>query len=326
MTRVMRWGGRVLRIAIVATLAAWMLREFDVHDAVGRLHRGHLYAIALVQPLVVLAYFILGWRFARLAAPPVVRLTAATRAIVLSAGLNYVLPARTSEFVKALYLRRVSEQGMGALMAAVVVERLMDLCIVATLTTLMVAERMASSAWVAIGAALGAACCLWLSPYVARTVLRATAGWSWARPRAVLGDFAERISELSRMHLDARIWSLGLAAWGGSWGGVHIAMSVTLNTEVSWSESGLVFVASTLGFGVPLLPGGVGTVEVAAVAAQRLLGIELESAVLVAVTMRLQQIIVPLFWSVLILLREDGVWRRIRQPGEYSLAKDSKAR
>ena len=325
MTTVMRWGGRLLRIAIVAALAAWMLRELDVQDAVGRLHRGHLYAIALVQPLVVLAYFILGWRFAHLAAPPTVRLMTATRAIVLSAGLNYLLPGRTSEFVKALYLRRSGEQGTGALMAAVVIERLMDLCIVATLTTMVVAARMASSAWVAIGAALGAACCLWLSPYVARVVLQASARWSWARPRTLLGDFADRIHALSRVHLDARIWGMGMAAWAVSWGAVHIAMTVTLGTDVSWSESGLVFVASTLGFGIPLLPGGVGTVEVAAVAAQRLLGIELESAVLVAAVMRLQQIIVPLFWSALILLREGDVWRHIRQPGEFPLAEEPKA-
>ncbi len=193
MTNLMRWGARLLSIAMVAALGAWMLREFDVQDAIGRLHRGQLYAIALVQPLVVVAYFILGWRFAHLAAPPAVGLMAATRAVALSAGLNYLLPARTSEFVKALYLRRGGEHGTGALMAAIVVERLMDLCIVATLTTLVVAARMAASAWVAIGAALGAACCLWLSPHVARMALRARHGWSWVRPRRLLGDFAERI-------------------------------------------------------------------------------------------------------------------------------------
>ena len=322
MTKVMRWGGRLLRIAIVVAFATWMLREFDMQAALGRLHRGHLTAIALVQPLMVLVYFILGWRFARLAAPPAVRLITATRAMALSAGLNYLLPGRTSEFVKALYLRRGSEHGTGVLMAAVVVERLMDLCIVATLTTLVVAARMASSAWVAISAALGAAFCLWLSPHVARAVLQASAHWSWVRPRALLGDFAERIHALSRVHLDARIWAMGVAAWAVSWGAVHIAMAVTLSTDVSWSESGLVFVASTLGFGIPLLPGGVGTVEVAAVAAQRLLGIELESAVLVAAIMRVQQLIVPLVWSGLILLREGDVWRRVRHPGAPPLVEE----
>lgn len=325
MTKVMRWGGRLLRTAVVVAFATWMLREFDLQAALGRLNRGHLGAIALVQPLMVLVYFILGWRFARLAAPPAVRLMMATRAMVLSAGLNYLLPARTSEFVKALYLRRGGEHGTGALMAAVVIERLMDLCIVATLTTLVVAARMASSAWVAIGAALGAVCCLWLSPHIARVVLQASAHWSWARPRALLGDFAQRIHALSRVHFDSRIWAMGVAAWAVSWGAVHIAMAVTLHTEVTWSESGLVFVASTLGFGIPLLPGGVGTVEIAAVTAQRLLGIELESAVLVAAVMRVQQIIVPLLWSVLILLREGDVWRSVRRPGEISLTEERKA-
>ncbi len=310
----------------MAALAAWMLREFNLQDAIERLHRGQLWAIALVQPLVVLAYFILGWRFAHLAAPPAVRLLAATRAMALSAGLNYLLPARTSEFVKALYLRRGGAHGTGALMAAVVVERLMDLCIVATLTTLVVAARMAASAWVAIGAALGAACCLWLSPHIARAVLQVSARWSWARPRTLLGDFVDRIHALSRVHFDARIWAMGVAAWAVSWGAVHIAMTVTLGPNVSWSESGLVFVASTLGFGIPVLPGGVGTVEVAAVTAQRLLGIELESAVVVAAVMRLQQIIVPLFWSILILVREGDVWRRIRQSDEILLAEEPKAR
>ncbi|MBK6660234.1 MAG: flippase-like domain-containing protein [Proteobacteria bacterium] len=315
-----RWSGRLLSVTLVAALAAWMLRDLDVQDAIARLHRGQLYAIALVQPLVVVAYFILGWRFAHLAAPPAVRLLVATRAVALSAGLNYLLPARTSEFVKALYLRRSGEHGTGGLMAAVVVERLMDLCIVATLTTLVVAARMAASAWVAIGAALGAACCLWLSPHVARLALRASAGWRWVRARALLGDFAERIHALSRVHLDARIWAMGAAAWAMSWGAVHVAMCMTLEHDVSWSASGLVFVASTLGFGIPVLPGGVGTVEVAAVAAQRLLGIELESAVVVAAVMRLQQVIVPLMWSAAILLREGDVWRRVKQPDEMRLS------
>lgn len=321
---ILRWSGRVLSFAMVAAIAVWMLRELDVQDAIGRLHRGQLYAVALVQPLVVVVYFILGWRFSHLAAPPTVPIMAATRAMALSAGLNYLLPARTSELVKALYLRRAGDRGSGALMAAIVVERLMDLCIVATLTTLVVAARMASSAWAALGAALGAACCLWLSPHIARITLRASAGWSWTRLRALLGDFAERIHVLSRVHFDARIWAMGVTAWALSWMAVHVAMTATLRTDVSWSASGLVFVASTLGFGIPLLPGGVGTVEVAAVAAQRLLGIELEPAVVVAAVMRLQQVIVPLLWSMLILLQEGDLWRRIRGAEENPVAEVSK--
>ena len=317
--------GRVLRIAIVAALAAWTLREFDMQTALGRLHRGHLGAIALVQPMMVLVYFILGWRFAHLAAPPAVRLMSATRAMALSAGLNYLLPARTSEFVKALYLRRSGVHGAGTLMAAVVVERLMDLCIVATFTTLVVAARMASSAWIAITAAVGAALALCLSPYVARSVQRLFERWSWARPRALLADFAERIQALTRVHLDVRIWAAGIAAWSVSWGAVHIAMGITLSAQVSWSDSGLVFVASTLGFGVPLLPGGVGTVEIAAVAAQRLLGIELESAVVVAAVMRLQQMIVPLLWSAVMLLREDDLWRRMQPPRDTMVGDQTSA-
>lgn len=308
------WPGRIARIAVVAALAAWMLREFDLQTAFERLHLSHLVAIALVQPVMVLVYFILGWRFAHLATPPAVGLMPATRAMVLSAGLNYLLPARTSEFIKPLYLRRSGEHGAGMLLAAVVIERLMDLCIVATFTTLVVAARMASSAWVAIVAALTAALALRLSPYLARAVLALLERCSWSRPKALLEDFADRIHALARVHFDAGIWLAGVAAWALSWGAVQIAMCTVISAPVSWSDSGLVFVASTLGFAIPLLPGGVGTVEVAAVAAQRLLGIELESAVLVAVVMRIQQIIVPLLWSAVILLREGDLWQRIHQP------------
>lgn len=321
-----RWGGLLLRLTLVGALAAWMLRDFDVETALGHVHRAQLLAIAAVQPLMVLVYVVLGWRFAELAAPPAVRLWVATRAMALSAGLNYLLPARTSEFVKALYLRRDGAHRGGALMAAVVIERLMDLCIVATLTTLVVAARMAASSWVAIAAAAGAALCLWLSPAVARLTLRLLEGARFARATAVLGDFAERIALLSRAHFDVRIWAAGALAWAISWGTVHVAMCATLSAPVSWSASGLVFVASTLGFGVPLLPGGVGTVEVAAVAAQRALGIELEAAVLVAAVMRLQQLIVPLLWSALILLREGDLWRRIKQPVALDFDADGASR
>ncbi len=321
-----RKGGLLLRVALVGALAAWMLREFDVETALARLHRGHLLAIAVSQPLMVLVYFVLGWRFAQLAAPPAVALRMATRAMALSAGLNYLLPARTSEFVKALYLRRDGAHRGGALMAAVVIERLMDLCIVATLTTLVVAARMAASSWIAIAAAAGAALCLWLSPHFARLAMSMVERGPWARLKALLNDFAQRIETLARVHFDPRIWAAGAIAWALSWATVHVAMWVTLGNEVSWSASGLVFVASTLGFGVPLLPGGVGTVEVAAVAAQRTLGIELESAVLVAAVMRLQQVIVPLLWSALILLREGDLWRRIQQPVELGLDEGPAAR
>lgn len=134
-------------MALVGALAAWMLREFDVETALARLHRGHLLAIAVSQPLMVLVYLVLGWRFAQLAARhQAVALRMATRAMALSAGLK--LPAAGAHLgirqsLVSAPRRRPSRRRLDGGGGDRTPRN--QLWFVATLTTLVVAARMAAS-------------------------------------------------------------------------------------------------------------------------------------------------------------------------------------
>ena len=288
--------GAVLYVAIGSDLFETLRKGFAWSFLVGAL---------VVQPIILFCLVVLSLRHVVLVGVPKVRLRVAFRAMVLSQGLNLMLPARLSELLKATYLRDHAGVPLSVGLSAVVLERTVDVFIVAGLGVLGLAQffdRGNFAAFLIMGVA-----CIFLMLLLIRSkplVIRLVR----ALPSARLAGFVERaylhFTDTARTPAFWRALLLGIVGWGASYINILVFIELAGSISVGFSGALLVFVLTTLGAAVPALPGGVGTYEAAAVIAFRALGYPFDEALALSIAMHATQLALPFILAVLIMLTE----------------------
>ena len=259
----------------------------------------------VVQPIIVCCFIVLAIRHVMLIGAPRIGLGVAFRAIVLSQGLNLVLPARLSELLKATYLRDHASVPLSSGVSAVILERSVDVLIVAGLGVLGVIQyfdrgNFATIPLVGLVLAVGIAVLVRSPGLVLRLV--------HSVPSARLAGFLERTyRHFSAMAGTRAFWYallLGCGAWGLSYINILVFIELAGSIPIGFSGALLVFVLTTLGGAIPALPGGLGTYEAAAVIALRSLGYSFDEALVLAFAMHAAQLILPFVMAALIMLTE----------------------
>lgn len=264
-----------------------------------------LVAGLVVQPIILCCYFVLAMRHVLLIGAPRIGLSVAFRAIVLSQGLNLVLPARLSELLKATYLRDHASVPLSSGVSAVVLERSVDVLIVAALGALGVIlyfDRGNFALIAALGLVLTVAIpVLVRSPGLVLRVVHAV-------PSERLAGFLERTYRHFSATAGTRaFWYallLGGMAWGLSYVNILVFLELAGSIPIGFAGALLVFVLTTLGGAIPALPGGLGTYEAAAVIALRSLGYSFDEALVLSLAMHAAQLILPFVMAALIMLTE----------------------
>lgn len=259
----------------------------------------------IVQPVILFCFILLAIRHVLLIGAPRIGLGVAFRAIVLSQGLNLVLPARLSELLKATYLRDHAKVPLSSGVSAVVLERSVDVLIVAALGVLGVIQYFDRGNFATIplvGVVLAVAILtLVRSPGLVLRLVHVV-------PSARLAGFLERTyRHFSAMAGTQAFWYgllLGCGAWGLSYINILVFLELAGSIPVGLSGALLVFVLTTLGGAIPALPGGLGTYEAAAVIALRSLGYSFDEALVLAFAMHAAQLILPFAMAILIMLTE----------------------
>ena len=266
---------------------------------------GVLVAGLVVQPIILCCFLVLAMRHVLLVGAPRISLGVAFRAIALSQGLNLVLPARLSELLKATYLRDHASVPLSSGVSAVVLERTVDVLIVAALGALGVVQyfdrgNFASIPVLGLGLVVVILVVVRSPDFVLRLV--------HAVPSKRLAGFLER----TFLHFSATagtraFWQallLGGLAWGLSYINILVFLELAGGLPIGFSGALLVFVLTTLGGAIPALPGGLGTYEAAAVIALRALGYSFDEALVLSLAMHAAQLILPFVLAVLIMLTE----------------------
>lgn len=269
------------------------------------LGRELLVAGLVVQPIILCCLFVLAMRHVLLVGAPRISLGVAFRAMVLSQGLNLVLPARLSELLKATYLRDHASVPLSSGVSAVVLERTVDVLIVAALGALGVVQYFDRGNFASIPAfGLGLAAVILVlvrSPGFVLRLMRAV-------PSERLAGFLERtyrhFAATARTRSFWRALLLGGLAWCLSYINILVFLEVAGSLPTGFSGALLVFVLTTLGGAIPALPGGLGTYEAAAVIALRSLGYAFDEALVLSVAMHAAQLVLPFALAVLIMLTE----------------------
>lgn len=263
------------------------------------------FAGLVVQPIILSCFIVLAMRHALLIGSPRIGLGVAFRAIVLSQGLNLVLPVRLSELLKATYLRDHACVPLSSGVSAVVLERSVDVLIVSALGWLGVMQyfdRGNFASITALGLALAVAILVLVrSPWLVLRVVHAL-------PSERLAGFLERTYRHFSATAGTRaFWYallLGGMAWGLSYINILVFLELAGSIPIGFSGALLVFVLTTLGGAIPALPGGLGTYEAAAVIALRSLGYSFDEALVLSLAMHAAQLILPFVMAALIMLTE----------------------
>lgn len=300
-----KWHPAFLKGALLCTAAVIIVRQDWVVSIADYVTVETLIAGAVIQPIICLGLFIQGVRHKILISKPAIGVGSAFSGMVLSQGLNIVLPARLSELLKATYLRDRANVPLSVGLSAVVLERSVDALIFALLGVFSSIQFFDNSNFVSISM-LGIALVLvvFLVVRFPRFVLCGVR----AIPSLRLSGFLERTYlHFSAIAYTRRFWSatlLGIAVWSLSYINIFVFLQVAGSLPIGFSGALLVFVMTTLGGAIPALPGGLGTYEAAAVVALRSLGYGFDEALALAIALHGFQLALPFFWAICILLTD----------------------
>lgn len=288
----------VPRLLVILLLVGGAIFLFIQTRAAERLDLRLVEAIIAAQPLVLLAHGSIARRFQLAVSRPEARFSICLAGSLLGQAADLVLPWRLSEFVRVIYLRDRIGVPVSSGIAAAVIERSIDLAIVALLILVTVSLALIDhTGWGFAAIAAAALVILLLLPFVAgplkRGVERLPLGW--------LRRFAERlIVELAGRMRDRVFWR-ALIPSAFAWLCALLATWLLL-AMVDLSAAGnpvpvtlglvlAVFVSTVIGAAAAILPAGVGTYEAGAVVALKAYGVALDQAIAVAVALHISQVL-----------------------------------
>ncbi len=274
-------------------------------------------AILLVQPLVVITLAALAVRLLILAESPFKNLLFFVKAVILSVGLNFFLPARMSELLKPVYLNKKVETGFSRLMASTVIDRTVDILLLTVVSMISFIYFFAFSIYATIvsvslliaGIILVTRCDDLLAGLLSK----------YLSPRlgAYFHNFVTQMKESLRFTLFLKAFGVGAVAWAMGFILVFSFLHIAGSLPVDFCDALLVYIFVILGAAIPALPGGLGTFEGAAVLALSQIGFDFQEALVLAVGLHIAQVLLGFIGAMVILVTEKigiyGVISQIRQ-------------
>jgi uncharacterized membrane protein YbhN (UPF0104 family) len=291
-----------LALLFIGLVAAYV----DVSRVMAHLTPDTAWAVALMQPVIAVGYLVAAARLSVLAGGAGYR--HALRAVILCYGMNVVLPARLSELVKIAYLREHARLPGSECLAAVVLERMLDVMMLGALALAAAALFLAPVSGLAVAALALGAVGLALLPRLAGPLVRLAR----LAPGAALAAFLERFvvtaAERARTRAVWIAFGFSIVIWILAAAGTLVFLRAALGDSIGVKEALLVYAAVVVGISIPGLPGNLGTYEAGAVLALRHVGLGLEQALAVALAMHIGHVVLALALSVgLLALDRTGV-------------------
>lgn len=305
---------KFLRLLIALVLIIYIFWEFHPTGIKNVDFYHMLWASLVIQPLVLISLVFQSVRLGVLADISRSEIRRPLSAVILSQGLNLALPGRIAETFKATYLRIYADVPLSRGLAAVFLERSVDMFIVGVLG--LVGVVLLSSGGNLLAFFIAGLLLLFLIsiPLLEVYFLRLTKILPWLRLRNFFENFLLHVSGKMRAGTFYSALALGAFAWLVSFANIYLFVNVAGTKPVDFAGVLMVFVATTIGGAVPALPGGFGGYEAAAVLALKPYGYSLEEALPLAIFMHLSQLLLPVLGAGLILTKEKiGISALINQ-------------
>jgi len=263
-----------------------------------------LWAGLAIQPVALAGLAVHAARLGILAGLPLTRPGRPLAALLLSQGLNLLLPGRVAEFFKASYLHTHANVPVSRGLAAVFLERSVDVVIVAGLSLAGLTLFATGAPLWSYAAAGSLLVLLALAPLLEEKLARLLARLPWPVAANFLERFCRHVSSIVREKVFLSALVLGIITWLFSLLNVYLFIRLAGGHPVDAKGALAVFVATTIGGAIPGLPGGFGAYEAAAILALRPYGYEVGEAFALGLAMHLAQFVIPLSGCGFILARE----------------------
>lgn len=301
----------LLRIIIIIILISILLYKVDFGALIKHMNRNIFFSILLVQPFMILNLSFIAIRHAALVRTPAAPFFPTFKAIILSAGLNNILPARISEIFKITYLWEREKIPVSAGFSGIVLGRIIDLVILGILVMTNISIIMEGHYFL-IFFLLTIVCLMLLLPYYENKIISLT---SWM---PLINNFIKNIlrhtSNRVRSGVIYKALIYSVISWGMFLITVLLLLSFSGRIDVSILDSLKVLIAVVIGSAIPILPGGFVTYETAGTLVSKSFGYATEEALAIIFSLHISQIIFSTTYAFIILITERiGISSMVRE-------------
>lgn len=299
-----RYKTLVLRASFALVLLGFFLYFIDWENFNTYLSWQTVWGALAAQIAILIAVFLMAVRHSFLVSRPAAPLKPTAIAVFLAQGLIFIIPGRLPEFLKATYLRKTCDVPLSAGVTAIFFERLMDLVVIGLLAAVALPLAGLTGFWLFIPVFfLGGPLTFVLFAHWKKHWIE----WLLGRlPHEKLRDFAKTSLHYFTVKLTLRDYSfaffVGIMIWGCFLLSYVILFYFWQAPSLSFGAIVAVYIAGILGATIPLLPGGLGSVEGAAAFALLQFGYNFTQAVEVTIGMRFSQILFLLPFSLILLV------------------------
>jgi len=296
----------VAKFILLAGLVWGLFSFFDWNLIVRNFTRQVVWGIFAAQIFLLAAAVPLSLRLSYFTHGTTVPFIHMFQAFFFAMGLNMILPARLSEFVKPVYLKLKAGVPFSSGISAVFLERTTDLIILGLMAAGTVGGVYIQLDWKIVVFIIVFPLIVLLSlPKLEIYLLKFIQCLPFFRLRS---SSSSVLSHLSAPIRNGKVYPgtlLGVAGWTLSFLSVWIFFLLAGDIPIGISGTLAVFVGTTFAYAIPALPGGLGIYEAAAVFVLQSYGYSLEASLALGLSLHFSQIILGVMMTFIIIIKED---------------------
>ncbi len=307
-------------------VAAAFLLLTDLESLARHVDGRLLAAVLVAQGPLLLSVEFVAQRHAILLRDPPVPLVLAFKSIVLALGLNLVVPGRLSDLVKASYMRQHADIPMSTGLAAVFVERLLDVVALGFFGLLAAIGSVLGVDWTLYTVVAAAAIAVIVAlPMMERLATWAIGGRTGRLARFVMG-MARAATRQVRGPGFVKAGLAGFVGWGCTFAGTIVFFEVQSVVALDVPQIAAIFVVVILAGALPVLPAGLGTFEAAGVFVLTQFGATVPEALTLTIALHLTYLLGVAALFPFVLARDRTGIGSLLRAGRDSLRESAEAR
>lgn len=264
-------------------------------------------ALIFPMPLFGMAIFLSAWRFKVVSRDTSVTLRMSLEAQLYSAAINLLVPGRMAEILKATFLKGNYRTPFEVGFAATVIERIYDFVFMLGLLAVLVASYLMSVP-VAMGVGIMVIFSLpiWM-PYGVG-FLRSITRFS---PSSFLNEMTPFLLRIQSEFAWSRSFiptSLTIISMGFYFLACFVSFASILQVNLSLGQLLFVYCVFLLAVSIPIMPAGIGVVQISLTTTMVEMGVDVESAIMASICVHLASVLVAIIcFPYLSLTRRSGL-------------------
>ena len=300
----MNYWGVIFKNILFFAVLVFIYKKIDFEIFWSHFDLGILRGIIFAQIPIIISVFIVTHRYLFLLDSSSLKFRHVFNSMILSFGLNNVLPGRSSEFIKATYLKKKSNIPLVTSIGVIFVERFIDLIVlilVGVVAFFFTIKKLHIDIYipVLISVVFIIAFIFFYNPLVK------VAGWfEFGNVRNILRKILNEIKNRLTWEVFIKGVMLGFLYWGSLIVSALIFFFCAGADNLDYQVVTVIYIVATFGGAIAILPGGLGTFEAAVVLVLKNYGYDFDEALVFAVGLRMVNLLILLPWSLFIALSQ----------------------